>query len=355
MASLEDIGPNEARLEDLLENIDDLVALATLEGRILYVNRAWRERLGYAKGEIEALSSYRIIHSKHDADVQAANERLLRGETLHHVERILVAKDGRELEVEGSLNCRFKDGKPYYVRAIFHDVSERRRLERMKDELIAIASHEMRNPLMAILNSLEVLQDELPPGESRGRRMADAALRSSKRLLDIINAYLDLAKVESGGVPFDLREIEVMPWVQRVLEINRPLGLRDGIALELESGPAGATVLADEDRLTQALTNLLSNAVKFSKPGGSVRVSVSLAEGRVRVAVKDTGPGIPEAFRQKVFGKFEQAHGHAKGGSGLGLAISKTIIERMAGTIGFKTEDGKGTTFFFDLPRKTTL
>lgn len=340
------------RLEDLLENIDDLVALATIEGRMLYVNRAFRERLGYSEGEIEGMSSYQVIHPMHEGDVRAANAKLLAGEPLHNVERTLVAKDGRQFQVEGSISCRFKDGKPYYVRAIFHDITERKKTERMKDELIAIANHEMRSPLMAILTSLQLLREDLASAPDKVRRVFDLAVRNSERLLNLVNAYLDLAKLEAGGAPFRLETLEVSPWAERVLEINRPLGERAGVSLELVQGVPGARVEADADRLGQVLTNLLSNAIKFSKSGSAVRVSLARRGGRLRVSVSDEGPGIPEDFRGKIFGKFAQAEGQAKGGSGLGLAISQAIIERLGGTLGFETSLGRGTTFFFELPER---
>ena len=98
------------------------------------------------------------------------------------------------------------------------------------------------------------------------------------------------------------------------------------------------------------LTNLISNAVKFSKPGGVVSVSASAEGGFTRVSVADRGDGIPEDFRDKIFGKFAQAEGHRRGGTGLGLAISRTIVERHGGKIGFESETGVGTTFWFELP-----
>lgn len=349
MDALEAIVRSEAGLLDLLETIDDLVALATLEGRLIYVNRAWRRMLGYSEDELSGISSYQIIHPRHQKDVEATNARLMAGEDLVRVERTLVAKDGRQFQVEGSISCRFKDGKPWYVRAIFHDITARKQAERMKDELISMASHELRNPLMAIRTSLQLLQEELPKDGSRPAQIVDLAVRNSDRMVDLVNAYLDLAKIEAGA-PFTKRELDVGAFVAGVIELNEPLGVRAGVAIRREAGEA-ARVMGDEDRLTQVLTNLLSNAVKFSPKGGVVTVSIASRDGLVRVAVADRGDGIPEQFRAKIFGKFAQAEGHARGGSGLGLAISKTIVEQHGGTIGFQTETGHGTTFYFDLPR----
>jgi len=352
MDELDTIVRSEAGLRDLLESIDDLVCLATLEGRIIFVNRAWREKLGYTEEEIAAVDSYRMIHPHHKEDIKATNARLMAGEEILHVERTMVAKQGQEYEVEGSLSCRFKDGKPWYVRAIFHDITARKQAERMKDELISMASHELRNPLMAIRTSLQLLEEELSPKDPAGRpaQIVGLGIRNSDRMLDLINAYLDLAKMEAGSA-FAEKELDVAAFVGRVIELNRPLGLRAGIEIREEHPAAGSRITGDEDRLAQVLTNLVSNAIKFSKPGGAVTVRSEPRDASVRVSVSDAGDGIPPEFRSKIFGKFAQAEGHKRGGSGLGLAISRTIVEKHGGRIGFDTELGKGTTFYFELPR----
>ncbi|MCX5787656.1 MAG: PAS domain-containing sensor histidine kinase [Elusimicrobia bacterium] len=353
MDELDTIVTSGTGLRDLLESIDDLVCLATLEGRILYVNRAWREKLGYSKEEIGAVNSYQMIHPHHKEDIQKTNARMMAGEELLHVERTMVSKTGQQYEVEGSLSCRFKDGKPWYVRAIFRDITARKQVERMKDELISMASHELRNPLMAIRTSLQLLQEEMSPADPKGRpaQIVELGLRNSDRMLDLINAYLDLAKIEAGAA-FAQKEVDVAAFIAHVVELIRPLGLRSGIEIREEHAARGARVSGDEDRLAQVLTNLVSNAMKFSKPGGAVTVRSEQKEGAVRVSVVDQGSGIPEEFRHKIFGKFAQAEGHRRGGSGLGLAISKTIIEKHGGRIAFDSETGKGTTFYFELPRR---
>ncbi|MBI4346271.1 MAG: PAS domain-containing sensor histidine kinase [Elusimicrobia bacterium] len=350
MDELEAIVKSEAGLRDLLESIDDLVAFATLEGRLLYVNRAWREKLGYTEGEVAGLSSYDIIHPSQQSEVEATNAKLMASEQVVRVERLLVAKDGRQIPVDGSLSCRFKDGKPWYVRAIFHDITARKAAERMKDDLVSMASHELRNPLMAIRTALHLLNEELVPTKlERPVQVVGLAMRNCDRMVDLIKAYLDLANLEAGA-RLKESEVDVSGFIDRIVELNQPLGLHAGVDIRHESTP-GAKVLGDEDRLAQVLTNLLSNAIKFSKPGGSVQVRSEFRDGHVRVTVSDQGDGIPESFRAKIFGKFAQAEGHARGGSGLGLAISKAIVEKHGGRIGFETALGQGTTFYFELPK----
>ncbi|MBI5200739.1 MAG: PAS domain-containing sensor histidine kinase [Elusimicrobia bacterium] len=350
MDELESIVRSEAGLHDLLESIDDLVAFATLEGRLIYVNRAWREKLGYSESELQKITSYQIIHPSHQDDVKATNARLMSGEGIVRVERILVAKDGRHFPVEGSLSCRFKSGKPWYVRAIFHDITERKHAEKMKDDLVSMASHELRNPLMAIRTALHLLHEEISPTKlERPIQVVGLAMRNCDRMVDLIKAYLDLANLEAGA-PLKERDLDVNEFIERVVELIQPIGIHAGIEIRHE-GAFGLRVRGDEDRLAQVLTNLISNAVKFSKTGGMVRVWAVGRADRVRVGVTDSGDGIPLEFRSKIFGKFAQAEGHARGGSGLGLAISKAIVEKHGGEIGFDSEVGKGTTFHFELKR----
>ena len=338
--------PDEAmKLEDLLENIDDLVILATTDGKILYVNRAWREKLGYSQEEVHKINAHDVLHPMQHRLVAVNEAKLMAGETLRDVQRTFVAKNGNEFFVEGFLNYRFgKDGKPEYVRAVFRDITERKKAEEMKNELIAMATHELRSPLTSIIGSIELAKRHPDTAD----KMLEMALRNSQFMLDLINDYLSIEKLTSGGTPLNLEPLDLSALVEGTLETGRGLGAKNQVRLELGAVLDGAKVSGDPDRLRQVLTNLLSNAVKFSPENDVVTASISRKEGFLRVSVADHGPGIPENFRGKIFGRFEQAEGHKKGGSGLGLAISKAIVERHNGRIGFET--GNGTTFFFELP-----
>src|SRR5207244_6651666 len=175
-----------------------------------------------------------------------------------------------------------------------------------------------------------------------------------QRLLDLINDILDIEKIESG-------KLTLVPEVSRGDELVREAmlldkGLGDGVKVRYQ--PRGELltreVTADRKRLLQVMTNLLSNAAKFSPEGEVVEISTEEAPAGLRVGVHDRGPGIPEAFRARIFGRFNQADSttsRQKGGTGLGLAICKRLVEMMDGHIGFQDRDGGGTTFWFELPR----
>jgi signal transduction histidine kinase len=180
------------------------------------------------------------------------------------------------------------------------------------------------------------------------------AERNGQRLLDLINDLLDIEKIESGKLTLSPEVLDVEDVVREAMVLNKAFGDRFRVRFELAAPLPGRSVLADRKRLLQIMTNLLSNAAKFSPEGDAVEIRMAESGRHVRVEVQDHGPGIPEAFRSRIFGRFAQADSTAsrqKGGTGLGLAICKRLIEMMRGRIGFEDRPGGGTTFWFELPR----
>jgi signal transduction histidine kinase len=247
-------------------------------------------------------------------------------------------------------------GEGLFFSAFVHDISERKEVERMKDEFVATVSHELRTPLTAISASLALLADgmagELPP-DAKG--LVDVANASSGRLVRLVSDVLDLQKLDAGAMVFDREVQPLLPLAEDAVAAMQSYADQAGIALSCVAAPdaEGARVDVDGDRLAQVLTNLLSNAIKFSGPGSTVRTHVEARGDRVRLAVADEGAGIPEAFRDRVFQRFAQADGadsRRQGGTGLGLSICKTIVEELGGDIWFDSAEGIGTTFYVELP-----
>jgi len=245
-------------------------------------------------------------------------------------------------------------GDTYYGRVWYYrDITERKQIDRMKNEFISTVSHELRTPLTSISGSLGLIAGGVAgelPGQAKA--MVDIAHRNSERLVRLINDILDIEKIESGKMVFNLNPQELMPLVEHAIETNSAYGEQFGIRFVLEKTAPGVKVNVDSDRLMQVFANLLSNAAKFSAPNDEVFISVSIHENKIRIAVTDHGPGIPEEFQTRIFQKFAQADSsdtRQKGGTGLGLSICKAIIEKLGGEIGFETEAGVGTTFHFDL------
>jgi signal transduction histidine kinase len=177
------------------------------------------------------------------------------------------------------------------------------------------------------------------------------AYRNSQRLVRLVTDILDLQKIESGAMTFNMRPIELKPFLTQALDATQGYARQFGVSLSLGPVPRNACVQADADRLMQVMDNLISNAAKFSPPETPVTVAGARVEGRIRVSVQDRGPGVPEDFRGRIFEKFAQADAAgSRPGCGLGLSISKAIVSQLGGRLDFESVPGEGTTFFFELP-----
>jgi PAS domain S-box-containing protein len=234
------------------------------------------------------------------------------------------------------------------------DITQQRAAERVRSEFTSTLSHELRTPLTSILGSLQLLQSGVLGNlDKEQNELIGVAERNGQRLLDLINEVLDIEKIESGRLALVPEPIALDALLEESLRLNQGFADRFKVRLALSGEVPEVTVRADRKRLMQVMTNLLSNAAKFSPPNGTVEVSARHTDGNVRVEVGDRGPGIPEKFRSRIFGRFAQADSadsRIKGGTGLGLAISKRLVEMMQGRVGFEDRAGGGTSFFFELP-----
>ena len=267
----------------------------------------------------------------------------------------VLRKDGSELPVEIGLNqVPMDDGSTAIVAAIA-DVSERKQSDNNKDEFVAMVSHELRTPMTSIAASLGLLvADSTGNLSGAAKRLLRIAHGNSQRLVRLINDILDVEKIESGQVEFDMKTFDICPLIEQAIEANRGYANQFEVNLRLDPESTGAFVRADIDRLTQVVTNLLSNAVKYSPRGGEVLVTIENRDKKTRVEVHDQGPGIPQEFRPRIFQRFAQADSaevRKKGGTGLGLSIVKQIVIKLGGEVGFDAAPGGGTVFYFDLPR----
>jgi PAS domain S-box-containing protein len=249
---------------------------------------------------------------------------------------------------------RDRDGQPLRISGTSMDLTEHKRIERMKDEFVSTVSHELRTPLTSISGALGLVTGgalgNLP---SEIKEMLEIAHRNSLRLGHLINDLLDMEKIAAGKMSFEMREHSLRRVLDEALESNQAFAAHLGVHCVLRDA-VEANVWVDGLRLQQVLSNFLSNAIKYTPEGGEVTLHCSLTDsGGVRINVTDQGPGIAPGFRSRVFEKFAQADAsdsRQKGGTGLGLAITKEFIERMGGRVGFDTSESKGTTFWCELP-----
>jgi len=250
---------------------------------------------------------------------------------------------------------RDEEGRVTAVAAGFLDTTRLRELDRMKEEFVSVVSHELRTPLTAILGSLQLLlADTTAVPDPENRQLLDVALNSCQRLVRIVNDILDVSKIEAGRLNLRPRSVAVDDIVQQSIEVVLQIAAQAGVRFATDVAAGLPPVLADPDRLTQALVNLLSNAVKFA-PADSVVTITAREEGEcVAIAVRDEGAGIAPEDLSRLFGKFEQLDRpgvRRAGGTGLGLAITKGIIEQHGGRITVESGVGRGATFTMMIPK----
>jgi PAS domain S-box-containing protein len=268
------------------------------------------------------------------------------------IERVMVDRQGREIPVEIRI-ALVSTGDQRFFSAFVHDISQRKEVERLKDEFISTVSHELRTPLTAIYGSLNLLASgmagELP---ADAKQLLAISHESTERLIRLINDMLDLEKIASGKIEYRMEAQPLRPLVEQAVRDTRAYGDGLRVRLVLEPG-AEPRAYVDADRIVQVCVNLLSNAVKFSSAEATVEIAVSAQDGKARVAVVDHGAGVPPEFHGQMFQRFAQADAsdrRTKGGTGLGLAICRSIVEAHGGTLGFSSEPGVRTEFFFELP-----
>jgi CheY-like chemotaxis protein/anti-sigma regulatory factor (Ser/Thr protein kinase) len=237
---------------------------------------------------------------------------------------------------------------------VLRDVAERRRVDRLQNELLSTVSHEFRTPLTSIVGALGLLKGgvggELAP---QVRRLVEMAHDNGHRLVRLVNDFLDLEKMRSGKLEFRLAPHALGPLLEKAVDENRGYAEGYGVRLALELATEELRAYVDPERLRQVIANLVSNAVKFSPRGGTVHVGLGRDGGAAVISVRDEGPGIPPEFRPRVFEKFAQADAtdsRGRAGTGLGLSIVRSIVERLDGQIGFDSPPGGGTTFRVGLP-----
>jgi two-component system CheB/CheR fusion protein len=345
--------------------------------RIRRANRAFYDLFRVSPTDTEEVSIYEI-HS-HQWDVPALRslleETLPRGDSFEDyvVEHEFPSIGPRTIKLKGR-KLRQPQGKEEMILLAMEDVTDQARLEedranllrgaqeakeaaeaqnRLKDNFVATASHELRGPLNAMVGWVHVLSNEATDDATRARAMA-AIDRSIKQQSRLVGELLDVTRIMTGKLQLSMRLVELLEVVESALQAVRPTALAKGIDIGLASDTSGESVLGDPDRLHQVVWNILSNAVKFTPKGGRVEVWVGRVGTSAQLRTTDTGQGIAPEFLPHVFERFRQADSspsRAQPGLGLGLAIARQLVEMHGGTVTAESAgEGQGSTFVVSLP-----
>ena len=342
---------SEVRVRALIDNMPVGLVVVDDNGLIESVNPKTQELFGYEEEELTGKELNQLLLIEKVSSPEAFVETIRKRTTGSGLECVGVRKAGEELQVELSLK-EFETAVGKSNLVSIQDVSERHRIEVLKQEFVAMISHDLRTPLTSIQFTLALLakaeSDNL--SDSWKERLARTE-RNCGRLVALINSLLDLERVRSGKLDLATDVCDLNSLIELAVDSVHGFAEKNGVALQANA--TSAVVLADSGRVVQVLVNLISNAIKFSPAGSAVTVTASTSEGLAEVKVVDHGRGVPASKLAEIFDRFAQvkkSDASEKGGTGLGLTICKAIIEAHGGTIGVESEEGKGSTFWFRIP-----
>ncbi len=387
---------SQARFAGILDIADSAIISIDTQQRITLFNQGAEKIFGYAASEVLGqpldillpAQATQIYHQHIQTFAEPAIQSYRIGDRCEISGR---RKDGSEFPAEASIS-KLILGKEILFTVFLQDITERKQIDRMKDEFVSMVSHELRTPLTSIHGSLGMLASGLLKADSeQGKRMLHIATESTDRLVHLINDILDIERIKSGRVKMEKELCNVSDLITTAVDIVQPLANTAGVTLSVASLPI--QVWADRDRIVQTLTNLLSNAIKFSEPGSAVWLKAELGIGEqglggrevdesmserldesmkplppitasshhplypstpfLLFSVHDRGRGIPADQLETIFERFQQvdsSDSRNHEGTGLGLAICRSIVQQHEGRIWAESELGAGSTFYFTLP-----
>ena len=345
----------EAAREHFRSAFDDApigMGIVDRGGHFERVNVALYEFLGYDEDELLGRNPLELISPADRGGEERGLSELLHGaRRTFAIEKRVRHKDGHWVLARITTSV-MRDEPGAQARLLTHveDISEAERANRAKSEFLLAMSHELRTPLNAVLGFAQLIRDDDEASESQ-RESAERILRGGHHLLNVVNDVLDISAIESGQLPMPTEPVPTAALVREAMDLMRPLADDRAIAIRCDLPAVDVLVKASGQRLKQVLLNLVSNAIKYSLAGAEVAISVIRAgDGRARIAVADTGPGIPSDRLERAFAPFERlGAGREVEGTGLGLPLSRNLVRAMGGRLTAQSGPD-GSTFTIELP-----
>lgn len=343
---------SEVRLTNLIGNLPFALVTVSQDGKIENVNPSAERLLACTAAEIIGHRVNKILPFAHDA----TNARKVMPEMMEKTVRVpleteATSLDGEYVPVEVTVTDFDSDSGRTFL-ATINDISERKRLEMLKQNFLAMVSHDIRSPLASVGILLELVLDgdkeHLP--ESAAEKISKAR-HSLERLQQMVTHLLDLEKLSSTEIILERTEIVVSDFILESINNFEALAQSRGIEIVLANSDGNLTFNGDLDLLQRVVENFISNAIKYSPDASQITVQATRQENCVRVALRDEGPGIPEHLRSEIFERYKQvSQSDRKRGFGLGLAICKSIVEHHGGSIGVNALSPHGSEFWFTIP-----
>jgi two-component system, LuxR family, sensor kinase FixL len=335
----------------ILDGAFDGIITLNEQGTIISFNHAAEAIFGYNAEQIIGGNLFTLISPRSNIKNKGEDETPNISELDH--ELIGLRKNGKDFEMELALSTIHDDGAAIHV-GVIRDISDRKHTDKLKNEFIATVSHELRTPLTSISASIAIIESgTLGILPEKIANLMQIAKQNSLRLENLINDLLDMDRLLSNKIEFDYKKFDAIALVQKAIAENQYIADKHHVKFQIGSATNNCYIHADEVRTQQVMTHLLSNAAKFSNPHSLVDISISSNNNYIKISVSDYGAGIPAEFRANIFSPFTQLDGSSsrrRDGSGIGLAISKELVEKMGGQIGFNSNFGHGSCFYFELP-----
>lgn len=334
----------------LIDNARDMICSVDESSRFVAVNPASLELLAYAPEDLLRLPFVDIVAAEQAASTLEYLDRVKEAEQTDAFETRLKRKDGSIIDVLLSAHFSREEASIFCV---IHDITERKEAERLRQEVVAMITHDLRTPLATVSNIFDFLgRGDFGKLSEKGDKYVDSGVRNINRMMTLVNDLLDIEKLKSGSIDLEVRAVNLADALRNCAGLYLALGAEDGIDVAVDSEDDDIKVLADEEKLSRLLNNLVANAVKFSPRGGTVKISLSRRDGGAIISVSDQGPGIPDGVIDRVFERFFQVQKSSRKGlgSGLGLAIVKAIADAHGFRVWAESAEGEGSTFKLLIP-----
>ena len=347
-AKVKNISSEKAKLETILSSMFEGIMLTNERGEILLLNPSIR-KLFFIDSSPEGRKPLEVIRNN---AIQEIVDRVL-----HENREVITQEVSISIPEQKTIMINgvpvVKDNVIEGAVFVFHDITELKRLEEIRKDFVANVSHELRTPISSIKGYAETLLDGKVDNEDTVKEFLSIIYQDSNRLANLIDDLLDLSKIESGKMKLEFEPLEILPIVNRCVNVLRKSAKDKSLSVKLDIPTNLLKILGDHKRLSQVFLNLLDNAIKYTPEGGSITVNATSKEKIVQVDISDTGIGISEKDLPRIFERFyrvDKARSRELGGTGLGLSIVKHIIQAHNGQVWVQSTLGQGSTFSFTIP-----